>query len=57
MVLCCNRGEEQSWEPACYDYDRAITVNGDGVYTVSWTNDTGSTVKWDDGTSALTMTM
>ena len=57
MVLCCNRGAEQSWETACYDYERAITVNGDGTYTVSWTNDTGSTVKWDDGTSALTMTM
>jgi len=57
MVLCCNRGEEQGWEPDCFNYSRAITVNGDGVYTVSWTNDTGSTVKWDDGTSALTMTM
>ena len=57
MVLCCNRGEEQSWETDCYNYSRAITVNGDGVYTISWTNDTGSTVKWDDGTSALTMTM
>ena len=57
MVLCCNRGEEQDWETACYDYSRAITVNGDGTYTVSWTNDTGSTVKWDDGTSALTITM
>jgi len=57
MVLCCNRGNEQSWETDCYDYSRAITVNGDGTYTVSWTNDTGSTVKWDDGTSALTITM
>lgn len=57
MVLCCNRGSEQEWETACFDYARAITVNGDGSYTVSWTNDTGSTVKWDDGTSALTITM
>jgi hypothetical protein len=57
MVLCCNRGSEQSWETDCYSYDRAITVDKDGSYTVSWTNDTGSTVKWDDGTSALTMTM
>ncbi len=57
MVLCCNRGQEQDWETACFDYARAITVNGDGTYTISWTNDTGSTVKWDDGTSALTMTM
>ena len=57
MVLCCNRGEEQSWETACYDYERAISVDKDGTYTVSWTNDTGSTVKWDDATSALTMTM
>ena len=57
MVLCCNRGEEQSWETDCFNYSRAITVNGDGVYTISWTNDTGSTVKWDDGISALTMTM
>ncbi|MBQ4387139.1 MAG: hypothetical protein II822_06020 [Prevotella sp.] len=57
MVLCCNRGSEQGWETECYDYARAITVNGDGTYTVSWTNDTGSTVKWDDGTSALTITM
>lgn len=57
MVLCCNRGAEQNWETDCFDYSRAITVNGDGVYTISWTNDTGSTVKWDDGTSALTMTM
>ena len=56
MVLCCNRGEEQSWETDCYNYARAITVDKDGSYTVSWTNDTGSTVKWDDGTSALTMT-
>lgn len=57
MVLCCNRGSEQSWETGCFDYARAITVNGNGTYTVSWTNDTGSTVKWDDGTSALTLTM
>lgn len=57
MVLCCNRGEEQFWETDCFNYSRAITVNGDGTYTVSWTNDTGSTVKWDDGTSALTITM
>lgn len=57
MVLCCNRGEEQSWETDCFNYSRAISVNGDGTYTVSWTNDTGSTVKWDDGTSALTITM
>lgn len=57
MVLCCNRGEEQGWEPDCFNYSRAITVNGDGSYTVSWTNDTGSTVKWDDATSALTVTM
>ncbi len=57
MVLCCNRGNEQSWETDCFDYARAITVTGDGTYTVSWTNDTGSTVKWDDATSALTITM
>ena len=57
MVLCCNRGSEQSWEPDCFGYSRAIDVNSDGTYTVSWTNDTGSTVKWDDGTSALTITM
>lgn len=57
MVLCCNRGAEQGWEPDCFDYSRAITVNGDGSYTVSWTNDTGSTVKWDDAQSALTVTM
>ena len=57
MVLCCNRGSEQNWEPDCFDYARAITVNGNGTYTISWTNDTGSTVNWNDGTSALTMTM
>ena len=57
MVLCCNYGEEQGWEPDCFNYSRAITVNGDGSYTVSWTNDTGSTVKWDNGESALTVTM
>ncbi len=57
MVLCCNRGSEQAWEPDCFGYSRAITVDGDGEYTVSWTNDTGSTVKWDDGTSALTVQM
>ena len=57
MVLCCNRGGEQSWETDCFGYSRAIDVNSDGTYTVSWTNDTGSTVKWDDGSSALTMTM
>ena len=57
MVLCCNRGDEQSWEPDCFNYARAITAGGDGTYTISWTNDTGSTVKWDDATSALTMTM
>lgn len=57
MVLCCNRGEQQGWEPDCFNYDRAVTVNADGAYTVSWTNDTGSTVNWSDGSSALTMTM
>lgn len=56
-VLCLNRGSEQEWETACFGYSRAITVNGNGTYTVTWTNDTGSTVKWDDGTSALTITM
>ena len=57
MVLCCNRGSEQSWEPGCFSYSRAISVNGNGSYTVSWVNDTGSTVNWNDGSSALTMTM
>ncbi len=57
MVLCCNRGEEQDWEENCFNYSRAIEVNANGTYTISWTNDTGSTVKWDDGLSALTMTM
>ena len=57
MVLCCNRGSEQSWEPGCFSYSRAISVNGNRSYTVSWTNDTGSTVNWNDGSSALTMTM
>ena len=57
MVLCCNRGEEQDWETNCFNYARAIDVNGDGTYTVSWTNDTGSTANWADGTSALTITM
>ena len=57
MALCCNRGNEQGWEPDCFGYARAIDVNGDGTYTVSWTNDTGSTVKWDDGISALTITL
>ena len=57
MALCCNRGNEQGWEPDCFGYARAIDVNSDGTYTVSWTNDTGSTVKWDDGTSALTITL
>ncbi len=57
LVICCNRGNEQDWETACFDYARAVTVNGNGTYTVSWTNDTGSTVKWDDATSALTLTM
>ena len=57
MVLCCNRGSEQSWEPDCFTYARAVDVNSDGTYTVSWTNDTGSTVKWDDASSALTITM
>ena len=57
MVLCCNRGDEQNWEPDCFSYARAIDVAADGTYTVSWTNDTGSTVQWNDGQSALTMTM
>lgn len=57
MVLCLNRGSEQLWEPDCFNYSRAVTVNGDGTYTVSWTNDTGSTANWSDGTSALTITM
>ncbi len=57
MVLCCNRGEEQDWETNCFNYARAIDVNGDGTYTVSWTNDTGSTANWADGTSALIITM
>ncbi len=60
MVLCCNRGDEQSWEPACFDYARAIEVNGDGTYTVGWTNTTGSTISpWssDSDQSALIITM
>lgn len=64
MVLCCNRGSEQNWETDCFSYSRAISVNSNGTYTVSWVNDTGATVNWNDGdnnpyvsTSALTMTM
>jgi len=59
MVLCLNweTTPENGWEPDCFGYARAIEVNGDGVYTVSWTNDTGSTVNWGDATSALIITM
>ena len=59
MVLCLNweTTAQSGWEPDCFTYDRAITVNGDGIYTISWTNDTGSTVNWGDNTSALIMTM
>lgn len=57
MALCVNRGSEQGWEPDCFSYSRAITVNGDGTYTVSWVNDTGATANWADKTSALIITM
>ena len=59
MVLCLNwdNTAQSGWEPDCFIYYRAITVNGDGSYTVTWTNDTGSTCNWGDGTSALIITM
>lgn len=59
MVLCFNHDgyAEENWEPDCFGYSRAIEVNGDGTYTVSWINDTGATKNWGDGTSALTITM
>ena len=57
MLLCLNFGSETEWEPACFEYSRAITVNSNGTYTVSWTNDTGETCNWSAGTSALTVTM
>lgn len=59
MCLCLNwdATAQGGWEPDCFGYDRAITVNGDGSYTVSWTNDTGSTCNWGDATSALIVTM
>ena len=60
MVLCLNWEDtpDHGWEPDCFDYSRAISVNADGTYTVSWTNDTGSTVNWaTTGQSALTITM
>lgn len=59
MVLCLNweTTAESGWEPDCFGYQRAIEVNGDGTYTVSWTNDTGGTVNWGDATSALIITM
>ena len=58
MVLCLNfdKTPDHEWENTCFDYSRAITVNGDGSYTVSWTNDTGETCSWA-GTSALIVTM
>ena len=58
MVLCLNfeKAADHEWENTCFDYSRAITVNSDGSYTVSWTNDTGETCNWA-GTSALIVTM
>ena len=56
LALCMNFGSEQSWEPDCFDYSRAVTANSNGTYTLSWTNDTGSTCSWLD-TSALIVTM
>ncbi len=60
MVLCLNweTTPDHNWEPECFNYSRAVDVNGDGTYTVSWTNDTGSTVNWaTTGQSALIITM
>ena len=56
MVLGCNIGSEQGWEPVCFDYSRAISVNSNGTYTVSWTKDIGAAVDWRSS-SALEMTM
>lgn len=57
-VLCFNEfGDETDWEPNCFDYSRAITVNGDGTYTVLWTNTTGSTANWGNKNSCVTIAM
>ena len=34
-----------------------LVDNGDGTYTLTWTNNTGATCNWGDGQSALIMTM
>ena len=60
MVLCLNweTTPDHGWEPDCFGYSRAIDVDKDGTYTLSWTNDTGSTVNWaTTGQSALIATM
>lgn len=49
--------DDFAWEPGCFDQDNAITINGDGTYTLTWTNNTGATCNWGDGSSALIMTM
>lgn len=49
--------DDFAWETACYDQDNAITINGDGTYTLTWTNKTGATCNWADGQSALIITM
>jgi hypothetical protein len=52
-VICHNIGDGL-WEPACFDDASAVTLNKSGETTVTFTNTTGATVKFD-GTSCVTI--
>jgi hypothetical protein len=50
----CHNMEGASWEPDCFGLSNAVTFNKSGETTVTVTNNTGSTVKFD-GSSCVTV--
>lgn len=55
VAFCHNIGSGL-WEPACFEDASAVSLNKNGETTVTFTNTTGATVKFD-GTSCATIAM
>lgn len=53
VAICHNVGDGL-WEPACFDDASAVSLNKSGETTVTFTNTTDATVKFD-GTSCITI--
>lgn len=55
VAICHNVGDGL-WEPACFDDAAAVSLNKNGETVVTYTNTSGSTVKFE-GASCITLSM